>query len=134
MLAVGEGVGESMASTSLIVGPTIPVADSDTGKVVELVKAGGSALQADRVFLGRDYANYVVSTGNSPSSSTAESLWWLSDSGVRFGVAREDETLRALGLSSPPRRLRGRCCGCWRRPDVVACRRTGAAQRVAGGR
>lgn len=95
--------GESMASTSLIVGPTIPVADSDTGKVVELVKAGGSALQADRVFFGRDYANYVVSTGNSPSSSTAESLWWLSDSGVRFGVAREDETLRALGLSSPPR-------------------------------
>ena len=28
-----------------------------------------------------------------------KSLWWLSESGVRFGVARDDETLRALGLT-----------------------------------
>lgn len=95
--------GESMAATSVMVGPTIPVADSEVGKVVELVASGGSGAQADRVFFGRDFANYVASTGNSPGSATAESLWWMSDSGVRFGVAREDETLRALGLSSLPR-------------------------------
>lgn len=55
-------------------------------------------MQADRVFFGPGFANYVVSTGNSVSSVTAESLWWVSESGVRFGIPREDDTLRALGL------------------------------------
>jgi Type VII secretion system ESX-1, transport TM domain B len=27
-------------------------------------------------------------------------LWWISESGVRFGVAREEDTLRALGLKA----------------------------------
>ena len=92
--------GESMAATSLIVGPSIPVADSQVGKVVELVSSPGPGVQADRVFLGPDCANYVVSTGNSASSSTMESLWWISESGVRFGVPREEDTLRALGLKA----------------------------------
>lgn len=95
--------GESSAATSVVVGSSIPVADGDAGKGVELVKPGGSTLQADRVFFSRDFSNYVVSTGNSANAATLESLWWVSDSGVRFGVAREDETLRALGLASPPR-------------------------------
>jgi hypothetical protein len=93
--------GESMATTSVIAGPTIPVADSQVDKVVELVKSDGPpGLQADRVFLGPDYANYVVSTGNSASSSTMESLWWVSESGVRFGVPREEDSLRALGFKT----------------------------------
>lgn len=90
--------GESAASTSVIVGPSIPVADGRGEQVVELVGGQGSAVQADRVFFGPGFANYVVSTGNSVSSVTAESLWWVSESGVRFGIPREDETLRALGL------------------------------------
>lgn len=95
--------GEPSAATSVVVGTSIPVSDGDSGKGVELVRPGGSTLQADRVFFTRDFSNYVVSTGNSPSSTTLESLWWVSESGVRFGVAREDQTLRALGLSTPPR-------------------------------
>lgn len=95
-------VGESLAATSVIVGPRIPVADSGADKVVELVKSTGPGVQADRVFFGPDFANFVISTGNSPSSGTAEALWWISESGVRFGVAREQDTLRALGLSSRP--------------------------------
>lgn len=90
--------GESTATTSLIAGPSIPVADSQTQQVVELVPGRGPALQADRVVFAQGFANYVVSTGNSPSSTTAESLWWVSESGVRFGIPREEETLRALGL------------------------------------
>jgi type VII secretion protein EccB len=93
-------VGESMATTEVIAGPTIPVADSQVDKVVDLVQSAGPGLQADRVYFGPDFANYVVSTGNSPSSATAESLWWISESGVRFGVAREEDTLRALGLKA----------------------------------
>jgi len=95
--------GESSSATSVVVGPSIPVSEQDAGKGVELVRPGGSTLQADRVFFTRDFSNFVVSTGNSPLSATLEALWWVSDSGVRFGVAREDETLRALGLSTSPR-------------------------------
>lgn len=90
--------GESMATTSVIVGPSIPVAEDQADKVVDLVKAPGTQMQADRVYLGPEYANYVVSTGNSPSASTVESLWWISESGVRFGVQREEDTMNALGL------------------------------------
>lgn len=92
--------GESMATTSVITGPTIPVADSQVGKVVDLVSSPGAQMQADRVYLGPEYANYVVSTGNSPSASTVESLWWVSESGVRFGVPREEDTMNALGLKN----------------------------------
>lgn len=91
--------GESMATTSVIVGPTLPVAEAQVEKVVDLVKTPDTQMQADRVYLGPDYANYVVSTGNSPSASTVESLWWISESGVRFGVPREEDTVNALGLN-----------------------------------
>lgn len=94
--------GESLATTSVIAGPTIPVPDSQVHKVVELVKADKSGWQADRVFFGADYANFVITTGNSLSSPNAESLWWVSESGVRFGIAREEDTLRALGLATDP--------------------------------
>jgi len=90
--------GESMATTSVIAGPTIPVAEAQVDKVVDLVKTPGTQMQADRVYLGPEYANYVVSTGNSPSAATVESLWWISESGVRFGVPREEDTMNALGL------------------------------------
>ena len=68
-----------------------------------MVKADKSGGQADQVFFGPDYANFVVSTGNDPAAATTEALWWVSESGVRFGVARDQETLRALGLGTPPR-------------------------------
>jgi hypothetical protein len=55
------------------------------------------------VFFGPDYSNYVISTGNDPAAATAEALWWVSESGVRFGVDRDQETLRALGFATPPR-------------------------------
>ena len=61
--------GESMATTSVIAGPTIPVADAQVDKVVDLVKSPGTQMQADRVYLGPEYANYVFSTGNSPSAA-----------------------------------------------------------------
>ncbi|KAA1244817.1 type VII secretion protein EccB [Mycobacterium simiae] len=92
--------GEPLATTAVIVGPTIPVPAAQADKVVELVAGPGPGVQADRVYFGPGFANYVVSTGNAPTSATAEALWWISESGVRFGVARTDDTLRALGLGA----------------------------------
>ena len=44
----------------------------------------------------------MVVTGNDPGASTSESLWWLSSSGVRFGVENSRESRSALGLVSQP--------------------------------
>jgi len=94
--------GEARAVTSVVSGATIPVPSGRADRVVALVKADKSGWQADRVFFGSDYANFVVSTGNDPASATSESLWWVSESGARFGIAHDQDTVRALGLSTQP--------------------------------
>jgi type VII secretion protein EccB len=94
--------GESRAVTSVVSGATIPVPAAQSDQVVAMVKPDKSGGQADRVFFGRDYTNFAVSTGNDPAAATSESLWWVSESGVRFGVARDQDTLRSLGFSAPP--------------------------------
>jgi len=94
--------GEDRARVQVISGPTIPVPASHIEKVVSLVKADNSGREADRVFFGPDYSNWVVVTGNDPGSSTSESLWWLSSSGVRFGVDNSRDARSALGLASQP--------------------------------
>src|ERR1700759_4455864 len=94
--------GEERARVQVISGPTIPVKASDSEKVVSLVKSDGSGREADRVFFGPDYGNWVEVTGNDPASSTSESLWWLTSSGVRFGVDNSRAARAALGLTSQP--------------------------------
>jgi type VII secretion protein EccB len=94
--------GEDRAQASIVSGPTIPIPAGHSGEVVKLVKADTSGGQADQVFFGSGPADFVVSTGNAATASTAEALWWVSESGVRFGIAREEQTLNALGLGSPP--------------------------------
>ncbi|GFG75756.1 type VII secretion protein EccB [Mycobacterium botniense] len=94
--------GEERARIQVVSGPTIPVATGEMGKVVSLVKADTSGREADRVYFGPDYANFVAVTGNDPGAKTSESLWWLSDSGVRFGVDDSREARTALGLTSTP--------------------------------
>ncbi|MDQ1249417.1 MAG: hypothetical protein QG597_3792 [Actinomycetota bacterium] len=95
--------GEDRASTEIVSGPSVPVPGEQVGKAVELVNAERSPAQADKVFFGPDYANYVITTGNEETSSSQETLWWVSDSGARFGVPRDEETLRSLGFDTPPK-------------------------------
>jgi type VII secretion protein EccB len=94
--------GEERARVQVISGPTIPVTNSGTERVVSLVKADPSGREADRIYFGPDYGNWVAVTGNDPGSTTSESLWWLSSSGVRFGVENSRDARSALGLTSQP--------------------------------
>ncbi|MCV7331205.1 type VII secretion protein EccB [Mycobacterium cookii] len=94
--------GEERARIQVISGPTIPVSAGSTDQVVSLVKADSSGREADRVYFGPDYGNWVEVTGNDPGSSTSESLWWLSSSGVRFGVDNTRDARAALGLNAKP--------------------------------
>ena len=94
--------GENRARIQVVSGATLPVTAKDMGKVVSLVKADTTGRQADQVFFGPDYANFVAVTGNDPGAATTESLWWLTDAGARFGVDATREALEALGLKTRP--------------------------------
>jgi type VII secretion protein EccB len=97
-----RSAGDSRARVQVVSGPTIPVPMDEMDKVVSLVKVDTSGGEADRVYFGHDYANFVAVTGNDPDAATTESLWWLSYSGVRFGVPDTREARTALGLTSEP--------------------------------
>ncbi len=95
-------VGEPLASTSMVSGSLLPIPQADLGKIVEFVKPDKTAVEADRVFFGPDYTNFVVSTGNAPGSATQEALWFIRETGVRYGIDRDPDTQQALGLAGQP--------------------------------
>jgi type VII secretion protein EccB len=86
-------------------GVTLPV--SDELRTVDLVGAG-SGTTADRVVLtpGRGYLVQTVGQdgGGASTRPIGAANFWLSDTGVRYGVDTEDgqKTIAALGLAPPP--------------------------------
>jgi hypothetical protein len=66
------------------------------------VKADTTGRQADQVYFGPNYANFVAVTGNDPGAKTTESLWWVTDAGARFGVDDTRDVREALGLQTKP--------------------------------
>jgi type VII secretion protein EccB len=99
-----KGSGEPQARVSVITGRRLPIPMGGEARLVQLVNAGVQA--ADDVYIADDSANFVQVTGVDPGSQRGESLWLISDTGVRFGVVTagqgEDQTLRALGLDRKP--------------------------------
>jgi type VII secretion protein EccB len=94
--------GETRARVQVVTGPTIPVSPHDATKVVNLVKSDTTGREADQVYFGPNFANFVAVTGNNPAAQTTESLWWLTEAGARFGVDDSKEARDALGLTSTP--------------------------------
>lgn len=63
--------------------------------------SGQASDAADAVYLDSDSANFVQVTGVEPDSLRRESLWWIGDTGVRFGIdvaGQNNATQQALGL------------------------------------
>ncbi|AKN17120.1 hypothetical protein MHAE_02480 [Mycobacterium haemophilum DSM 44634] len=94
--------GESRSRVQVITGPTIPISSADVNKVVSLVKADTTGREADQVYFGPNYANFVAVTGNNPAAQTTESLWWVTRAGARFGVDDTKDAREALGLKGTP--------------------------------
>lgn len=96
--------GEPQAQVGVVSGRRLPIPMGDESRVVRLVSAGPQV--ADEVYMTPDSANFVQVTGEEPASPRGESLWWIADNGVRFGVETtgkgEDNTRRALGLQVRP--------------------------------
>ncbi|BBX10427.1 ESX-3 secretion system ATPase EccB3 [Mycolicibacterium aichiense] len=95
--------GAATSSTILLSGSVLPVAGGTQS--VDLV-GGTDPGTATRVVLppGRGY--FVQTVGQQPASPPAGSLFWVSDTGVRYGIGGDpkagEKTVAALGLSEPP--------------------------------
>jgi hypothetical protein len=96
--------GEPQAQVSVVSGRRLPIPMGDENRVVRLVSSGAET--ADEVYMSPDSANFLQVTGVEPTSPRGESLWWVADNGVRFGVETagrgEENTRRALGLDTTP--------------------------------
>ncbi|MBS9535982.1 type VII secretion protein EccB [Mycobacterium sp. M1] len=100
-VAWSKGFGEPQATIAAISGRRLPVGLDQERRVMTLV-SGAAHGAADAVYLGSGAPNFIQVTGFEPDSGRSESLWWVGDSGVRFGIetfGEDDRTTRkSLGL------------------------------------
>jgi type VII secretion protein EccB len=100
--------GAATSSLSLLSGSVLPIADAV--RTVDLV-GGGSQAMATRVALAPGTGYFAQTVGGGAAAPPLGSLFWVSDTGVRYGIDSEAEngsgaaghgkTVEALGLSAP---------------------------------
>ncbi|MGY4712063.1 type VII secretion protein EccB [Mycolicibacterium sp. CBM1] len=98
-----QRAGAPSSSLTIMTGAVLPIADS--AHPVELA-AAESSLTATRVVLPIGTGYFVQTVAQQPPSPPAGALFWVSDTGVRYGIeaANSDElaaTVAALGLTMP---------------------------------
>ncbi len=102
-----RGAGDANAVTRLLIGRQLPLPLAEQGRVVPLITAPTSnGATADTAYLAGSSGRFVQITGSDPNSPLRESLFWISDSGVRYGInvtpgTSGDRTVPALGLQAP---------------------------------
>jgi type VII secretion protein EccB len=100
-LAWSKGATDRAAQVAVLSGQGLPIPVGSEAQLVHLVKDARTpeAVEADQAFVGRGATNLVLTTSAAPGADSRESLWWISDQGVRYGIDLDDESLRALGIS-----------------------------------
>jgi type VII secretion protein EccB len=96
-----KGSTDRTAETVVLSGKGPPIPIGSDNRLIRLVKNDRSpeSIEADQVYMSAGATNLVMTTGAAPDATSRESMWWISDQGVRYGISLEDETLRALGIS-----------------------------------
>ncbi|WP_375489209.1 type VII secretion protein EccB [uncultured Mycobacterium sp.] len=100
-LAWSKGATDSAATVALLSGQGLPTPAESDNRLVHLVKdaaADPTAVEADQLYIAPGATNLVMTTSADPGSRSRESLWWISDQGVRYGIALDDMTLKPLGI------------------------------------
>jgi len=92
-----RGRYEPAAHLGLLVGRQVPLAENM--HPVTLVD-GGHGERADAAYLPPSTGEYVQVTGIDPASTRREVLFYITDTGVRFGIP-DTATAAMLGLSDP---------------------------------
>lgn len=95
-----KGSTDPQARVVIYNGRGLPVPSYLDNRIVHLVRddRDPASVVANQVLVLPGAANFVTSTSGVITSDSRESLFWVSDNGVRFGIASNDDTLRALGL------------------------------------
>ena len=97
-----RAAGATTSSLTLLSGAMLPLPDG--ARPLDLV--GGTDTSTARRVVVSPGRGYVVQTvGQQPASPPAGALFWISDTGVRYGIgtdaASADKALAALGVSQP---------------------------------
>ncbi|OBG64237.1 type VII secretion protein EccB [Mycobacterium sp. E3339] len=95
-----KGSTDPQARVVIYNGRGLPVYSYLDDRIVHLVRddRDPGSVVANQVLVLPGAANFVTSTSGVITSDSRESLFWVSDNGVRFGIAANDDTMRALGL------------------------------------
>ncbi|MFC4124742.1 type VII secretion protein EccB [Nocardia rhizosphaerae] len=101
-VAPGKSVDgpDERAVLTLLTGTELPLADS--AEPVTLSSADGTGDRIDAVYLPPSSGEYVQVTGTEPGSPRRESLFYVADNGVRYGIP-DVATAAVLGLGDKPR-------------------------------
>jgi type VII secretion protein EccB len=102
-LAWSKGSTDKSAQVTVLSGQGLPTPPESDSRMVHLVKDAGSdrdAVEADQVYIGPGATNLVMTTNADPISVSRDSMWWISDQGVRYGIALEDSALKPLGIAT----------------------------------
>jgi type VII secretion protein EccB len=95
--------GAATSSLTLLSGSMLPLPDGM--RSVDLV-GGANPGTATRVALPAGRGYFVQTVGQQPASPRAGSLFWISDTGMRYGIGGDRQTaekaVAALGLTQPP--------------------------------
>ncbi|WP_071286285.1 type VII secretion protein EccB [Mycolicibacterium llatzerense] len=102
-LAWSKGATDKSAKVTVLSGQGLPIPAGADNRIVHLVKDtrnDPTAVEADQVYLAPGAANLVMSTNADPASVSRDALWWISDQGVRFGIALDNSALKPLGIAT----------------------------------
>ncbi|MBH0777555.1 type VII secretion protein EccB [Nocardia bovistercoris] len=89
--------GGKWAELAVVTGVTLPIPDN--AKLVPLAQADGSGPNADSVYVPPATGAFVQTTGIEPDSRRKDSLFYVADTGVRYGIKNADAQ-KALGLDT----------------------------------
>ncbi|QLY31901.1 type VII secretion protein EccB [Nocardia huaxiensis] len=87
--------GTKHAELTLLTGHAIPIPDK--AKLVALAQADGNGPEVDSFYIKPGAGAYFQSTGMAVDSTRRDSLYFLSDYGVRYGI-KNLESAKALGM------------------------------------
>jgi type VII secretion protein EccB len=102
-----KSAGASTNSLTLLAGSALPIPDAVHTEDLVGAGAGGTA---SRVAMAPGTGYFAQTVGQNSASPAAGSLFWISDTGVRYGIDNEAaqagvtgnaKTAEALGLSQP---------------------------------
>ncbi|MFJ4658196.1 type VII secretion protein EccB [Nocardia sp. NPDC088792] len=93
--AADKSDGSTHAELTVLTGHAVPI--PDRAALVPLAQADGSGNKADSFYMKPGAGAYVQTTGLEPDSQRHDSLYFVSDYGVRYGI-QNLEAAKALGM------------------------------------